>query len=266
RVANDLEEPGAPVSAGKRPKVPQGPQRRVLHDIFRIVLVAHEPSCQPIRRIEMRKHDVVEAADRRPRRTLRFSVNHASHGFSSIAFSCCVTNSEPFLKMTCRSDSSRRNARPSASMNVTSARSSTRRAAGSRSDSDATRRSSSTHWPLRLPSSLSTTEPSASAGRILITLASRATKVPWPTADGSSRPICGRLNYLSLNKTLGSAWGAALIFRSSGRPRDLASWFRRRSALAEDAELPHPAAQRVWIEIEDSCGALRSLDDAVGVF
>src|SRR5262249_51044311 len=136
----------------------------------------------------------------------------------------------------------------------------------SRSASDVTRRSSSTHWPLRLPSSLSTTKPSASAFRILITLTSRATKVPWPTADASSRPICGRLNYLSMNRPRGSALWAAVIFRSSRRPRDLASWFRRRSALAEDAELPHPAAQRVWIEVQDSCGVLRSLDDAVGMF
>ena len=35
-VANDSEEPGAAVSAGKCPKVSKGSQRRLLHDIFRI--------------------------------------------------------------------------------------------------------------------------------------------------------------------------------------------------------------------------------------
>src|SRR5262249_20434462 len=67
------------VDGGKRPKVPQGPQRRVLHDIFRIVQVSHEPSRQPVRRIEMWKYDL-EAVPRRRRRTLRLSVDHALHG------------------------------------------------------------------------------------------------------------------------------------------------------------------------------------------
>jgi hypothetical protein len=59
-VANNAEEPGPTISASKCSKVSKGPERRFLHDIFRIVLIPHEPARQPIGRIEMGQDDLVK--------------------------------------------------------------------------------------------------------------------------------------------------------------------------------------------------------------
>ena len=64
RVANNSEEPGPAISAGECPKVSKGPERRLLHDVFRIVLVPHEPAGQTMSRIEMWQNDLVETLDR----------------------------------------------------------------------------------------------------------------------------------------------------------------------------------------------------------
>jgi hypothetical protein len=58
-VANDSEDQGAPISACKCPKVLEGPQRRLRHDIFRVLPVPHQPAGQSIRGIEMGKNDFV---------------------------------------------------------------------------------------------------------------------------------------------------------------------------------------------------------------
>src|SRR5262245_29635333 len=60
-VANDSEEPGAPIASGKRPKVSEGPQRRLLYDIFGVVLIAYEPPRQTIGRTKMRQNDIVKS-------------------------------------------------------------------------------------------------------------------------------------------------------------------------------------------------------------
>ena len=77
RVANNPEEPGAAVSAGKGPKVSKGSQRRLLHDVFRIVFIPHQPARQPIRGIEMGKNDLVKtlAGGRRVGRLCKLSCS-----------------------------------------------------------------------------------------------------------------------------------------------------------------------------------------------
>src|SRR5262245_51458691 len=60
-VANNSEEPGASIASGKRPKVSEGPQGRLLNDIFGVVLIAYEPSRQPIGRTKMRQNDIVKS-------------------------------------------------------------------------------------------------------------------------------------------------------------------------------------------------------------
>ena len=57
-VANNSEKPGPPIAAGKCPKVSKGPQRRLLHGIFRIVLIPHEPARQPMGGVEMGQDDL----------------------------------------------------------------------------------------------------------------------------------------------------------------------------------------------------------------
>jgi len=52
---------GPAISAGKCPKVPKGPQRRLLDDVFRIVLVPHQPARQPVRGIQMGQDDIVKS-------------------------------------------------------------------------------------------------------------------------------------------------------------------------------------------------------------
>jgi hypothetical protein len=59
-IANNAEEPGTSISARERPKVSKRPERRLLDDIFGIVLVPYQPSRQAIGRIEMRQHDLFE--------------------------------------------------------------------------------------------------------------------------------------------------------------------------------------------------------------
>jgi hypothetical protein len=53
RIANNPEEPGPCVSAGEGMKVAKGSQRRLLHNIVRIVVIPHQPARQPIRSIKM---------------------------------------------------------------------------------------------------------------------------------------------------------------------------------------------------------------------
>ena len=61
RVADDSEEPRTPISADKCSEVSKGSERRLLHHIFRIVFIAHQPARQPIGGIEMRNDDRVKA-------------------------------------------------------------------------------------------------------------------------------------------------------------------------------------------------------------
>jgi hypothetical protein len=62
RVANNSEEPRSTIAAGECPKVPQGSQASVLHDILCIVLVRDEPSCQSVRGVEVWQDDLVKTA------------------------------------------------------------------------------------------------------------------------------------------------------------------------------------------------------------
>ena len=61
-VTNDSEEPGPPIAAAKRPKISKRPEGRFLHDIFRVVVVPHQPACQPVGGVEVRHNDFVEIA------------------------------------------------------------------------------------------------------------------------------------------------------------------------------------------------------------
>ena len=72
-IANNREEPGTPISAGKCSKVPKGPQRCLLHDIFRVVLIPHQPARQPLGVIEMGKDNVVKTLTGLPVDRLRYS-------------------------------------------------------------------------------------------------------------------------------------------------------------------------------------------------
>ena len=60
-IANNPEEPRPCVPPFEGMEVAKGPQRRLLHDIFRIVLVPHQPSCEPVRRFEVRQDDDIKA-------------------------------------------------------------------------------------------------------------------------------------------------------------------------------------------------------------
>jgi len=61
RVANDSEEPGTPISANECPKISKRSQRRLLHGIFSIRVVPHQPTRQPIGRIEVGKDDLIKS-------------------------------------------------------------------------------------------------------------------------------------------------------------------------------------------------------------
>src|SRR6476660_2501970 len=77
RVADDSEEPGTAVPASKCTEVPKGPQRRLLHDVFSIVLIPHQPACQPIASIEMGQYHLLKtAADRVCRVGSTQSISH----------------------------------------------------------------------------------------------------------------------------------------------------------------------------------------------
>src|SRR5262249_34837650 len=70
-VANNSEDPGTAIPAGKCSKVSKGPQRRLLHDIIRIRPIPHEPARQPRGGVEMGKDDLVKTrTHRRCRRRL----------------------------------------------------------------------------------------------------------------------------------------------------------------------------------------------------
>jgi hypothetical protein len=60
-IPNDSEKPGPAVAASKCSEVSKRPERRLLHDIFGVVLVPHQPARQPIGRVEVRDNDVVKA-------------------------------------------------------------------------------------------------------------------------------------------------------------------------------------------------------------
>src|SRR5262245_48703367 len=60
RIANDAEEPGAPISADECPKISTRSQRRFLHGIFRIRVIPHQPARQAIGRIEVREDDLLK--------------------------------------------------------------------------------------------------------------------------------------------------------------------------------------------------------------
>src|SRR6476661_3112451 len=65
RVANNPEEPGAPIATSECPEVSKGPQQRLLYDIFRVLLMPQPPSREPIGGIEVGQDDLVETlADR----------------------------------------------------------------------------------------------------------------------------------------------------------------------------------------------------------
>ena len=60
-VADDPQKPGAGVATGERAEVPEGPQRRLLHDILGRVIVPQQPAREPARRVQVRQDDIVEA-------------------------------------------------------------------------------------------------------------------------------------------------------------------------------------------------------------
>jgi hypothetical protein len=61
RVANDSEEPRPPISAHKCPEVSKGPQGGLLHHIFRIAFVPHQPARQAVAGIQVRNDDSFKA-------------------------------------------------------------------------------------------------------------------------------------------------------------------------------------------------------------
>ena len=67
-VANDSEEPDTPIRAVECSEVSKGSQGRLLHDVFRVVFIPHQPARQPIGGAEMRKDDRVKAFAKRRRR------------------------------------------------------------------------------------------------------------------------------------------------------------------------------------------------------
>src|SRR5687768_15762005 len=76
-VADNSEEPGAPVAAAEGPEVSEGPQGRLLHDVVRNVRVTHQPAREPVGSIEMWKHHDLEAlCSRTSHRTLPRRVTH----------------------------------------------------------------------------------------------------------------------------------------------------------------------------------------------
>src|SRR5688572_13730067 len=60
-VANNSEKPGSSISADKCSEVSKGSKGRLLHCIFRIVFIPHQPARQPMGSIQMRKDDRVKA-------------------------------------------------------------------------------------------------------------------------------------------------------------------------------------------------------------
>ena len=78
-VAHNSEEPRTPISTDKCSEVSKGPQGRLLHRIFRIVFIPHQPARQPIGRIEMWKDDRVKALpnSKHHRRSIR-SITHGA--------------------------------------------------------------------------------------------------------------------------------------------------------------------------------------------
>ena len=63
-IPDDPQEPGAGVAAGKGTEVAERPQGRVLHDVFGVVIVSHEPARKPARRAKVRQHNIVEGLGR----------------------------------------------------------------------------------------------------------------------------------------------------------------------------------------------------------
>ena len=63
-VSDNPKKPRAPVSAGKRPKVPERSQRGFLHDILRVGFIPRQPARQPIRGVEMGQHHIFEGLSR----------------------------------------------------------------------------------------------------------------------------------------------------------------------------------------------------------
>jgi hypothetical protein len=61
RIADDCEEPRAPVAAGEGPKITKGAQRRILHNVLGILLVSHQPASEAMSGVEMWQDDVLEA-------------------------------------------------------------------------------------------------------------------------------------------------------------------------------------------------------------
>lgn len=59
-ITNNGEKPRPSVPPGKRPEVTKRAQRCFLHNVLRVVIVAHEPSRQTIASIEMWQNDFVE--------------------------------------------------------------------------------------------------------------------------------------------------------------------------------------------------------------
>ena len=59
-ITNNGEKPRPSVPPGKRSEVTKRAQRCFLHNVLRVVIVAHEPSRQTIASIEMWQNDFVE--------------------------------------------------------------------------------------------------------------------------------------------------------------------------------------------------------------
>src|SRR5262249_34698946 len=79
RVANDSEKPGTPISSNECPKISKRSQRRLLHGIFCIRVVTHQPARQSISRIEVRKDHVLKCLPgRRQRRGAGKAVSRAA--------------------------------------------------------------------------------------------------------------------------------------------------------------------------------------------
>jgi hypothetical protein len=77
RVADDTEEPGAPVAAREGGEVSKGAKRCLLHDVVGVVVVAHHPTGQPAAGLEVRHHDGVESGvDRHAASLERPSAGH----------------------------------------------------------------------------------------------------------------------------------------------------------------------------------------------
>ena len=84
RVAHDRQQPGAGVIVSQRLKRPEGPHRRILHDVLRVRITLRQPTRIVERRVQVRQDDFLKyTVSHRP-----FFIRLGLHqGYSRVGFS-----------------------------------------------------------------------------------------------------------------------------------------------------------------------------------